>query len=101
MSIILNSIVPVCALIAMGYGLKRSGFASREFFCVSDRLIYYIFFPAMLFWEIGRPAPTGDIPDWRLALASVSAVFCVSLLSLLYTKLTKAPDFAVGSFSQC
>ncbi|MFP5211935.1 MAG: AEC family transporter [Acidobacteriota bacterium] len=100
MTIILNSIFPVCVLMALGHCIKRYEFVNEQFFRASDKLIYYIFFPVMLFWEIGRPDGGGTL-DWRLGAAIMLAVLSVSLLSLAYTKLTGAPDFCVGSFSQC
>lgn len=100
MYIILNSIVPVCAVILLGYALKSYRLANDDFFRISDKLIYYIFFPALLFWKTGTPDPSDGL-DWRLGLATITAVLAVAVVSLIYMKLAKATDFAVGSFSQC
>ncbi|MGC9964793.1 MAG: AEC family transporter [Syntrophobacteraceae bacterium] len=100
MLIIVNSIIPVCMVILLGYAMRRFNLADRNFFNVSDRLIYYIFFPVMLFWKTGTPDPSGPL-DWKLGLAAIAATLFVSVLSLCYVKLTRASDFAVGSFSQC
>ncbi len=69
------------------------------YYSVPDRLIYYIFFPVMLFWKTGAPDPAGVL-DWRLGVAVIAAILCAGILSLFYMKPTKLPDFAVGSFSQ-
>jgi predicted permease len=87
-------------LISLGIALKRFRLATMEFFQVSDRLLYFIFFPTMLFWKIGSPGSSKAL-DWRLVLAVLLTILCVSLLSLLYMKLTRAPAYIVGSFSQC
>ena len=50
---ILNSIFPVFALIIAGRIFKNTGLINENFLTISDRLIYFIFFPAMLFWKIG------------------------------------------------
>jgi hypothetical protein len=100
MQVIINSIVPLCVLIFMGMALKRFRLATTEFFQISDRLLYFIFFPTMLFWKIGSPGSSKGL-DWSLVLAVLLAILSVSFLSLLYMKLTRAPAFSVGSFSQC
>jgi predicted permease len=100
MSSIINSIIPVCMVILLGQALRRFNLADRNFFSVSDRLIYYIFFPVMLFWKTGTPDRAGVL-DWRLGLAVIAATLCVGVLGLCYLKLTKADAFSVGSFSQC
>jgi predicted permease len=99
MAMIVNSIFPVVALIVLGVCLRRYGITNEIFLKTSDRLIYYIFFPAMLFWKIGSPSP-GPAVYAGLTLAVLSAVFTVYLLSLVYVKVANIPDFQVGSFCQ-
>lgn len=99
MSQILNSVLPVFMLIALGTVLKRTGWTDDRFHRTCDRLVYYIFFPAMLFWKIGSPQ-TSDSISWKAALAAVAAVVSVYLLSLLYAVLTRMEAGRVGSFSQ-
>jgi malonate transporter len=99
MAMIVNSIFPVVALIVLGVFLRRYGITNEIFLRTSDRLIYYIFFPAMLFWKIGSPSP-GPAVYATLTLAVLSAVFTVYLLSLFYVKVANIPDFKVGSFCQ-
>ncbi len=100
MSLIINSIFPVFLLIALGSFLKRFQLTNDNFLSTSDKLIYFIFFPAMLFWKIGAPASPTPI-DWKLILAVLSAVFVIYAASLFFVKIAKVADFKVGSFSQC
>lgn len=99
MSQILNSVIPVFVLIALGAVLKRAQWADDGFYRTSDRLVYYIFFPAMLFWKIGNPQAAAAI-SWKAALAAVAAVVTVYLLSLLYALVMRMDPRKVGSFSQ-
>ncbi len=99
MSLVLNSILPIFAVIALGSFLKRSALIDENFVRVSDRLIYYIFFPLLLFWKIGRPTEAVSI-DWRFIAGVLFSVFTVFALSLILGKLLKIPDREVGSFSQ-
>jgi malonate transporter len=100
MDIILNGILPVCALIAIGKALRRFEMTNDVFLKTADRLIYYFFFPAMLFWKIGTPAKEASV-DWTLSLSAAGAVISVALLSLLFARLTRIPDRKIGSFCQC
>lgn len=99
MAMILNSIFPVVALIALGVFLRRYGVTNEIFLKTSDRLIYFIFFPAMLFWKIGSPS-SGSASYGTLTLAVLCTLFAVYLLSLFYVKVARIPDFKVGSFCQ-
>jgi malonate transporter and related proteins len=96
---ILNSIFPIFAVIALGSILRRLSFIDDGFMTTSDRLIYYIFFPALLFWKIGRPSGTSMV-DWAMIAGVLSAVFVVFVLSLVFAWLARMPNVQVGSFSQ-
>jgi malonate transporter and related proteins len=96
---ILNSVFPIFAVIALGSILKALRVINDDFIRVSDRLIYYIFFPALLFWKIGKPAKTVSV-DENFIAAVLCSVFVVFVLSLVYAKLIGMPDHEVGSFSQ-
>jgi len=99
MTLIINSIVPIFAVIALGSLLKRVGWLDDSFVRASDRMIYYLFFPCLLFWKIGRPVSTGGA-EWKLIACAMGAVFLVFVMSLLFVRLFRFPDYEVGSFSQ-
>lgn len=99
MLLILNSLLPIFAIITLGSALKRLGWIDEFFIRASDRLIYYIFFPCLLFWKIGMPTTTAGI-EWVFILSVLCAVFLVFLMSLLFVRLCGVPDYEVGSFSQ-
>lgn len=96
---VVNNLFPVFALLFFGHLLKRFGFTHEVFLKTADRLIYYIFFPALLFWKIGATA-ADRIGDPGLYKATVVAVAGVYLLSSLYIKIFRVPHFQAGSFSQ-
>jgi malonate transporter len=94
-----DNLFPVFGLIFVGHLLRRTRFTDGVFLRTSDRLVYYIFFPAMLFWKIGG-APldlSGEAPLVAAAAAAVTAVF---LLSTGYILLFRVERFQAGSFSQ-
>jgi malonate transporter len=99
MSLALSSIFPIFAVIALGSFLKRSAMIDENFVRVSDRLVYYIFLPLLLFWKIGKPVEAVTV-EWRFIAGTLLSIFTVFVLSLIIAKLLKIPDRSVGSFSQ-
>jgi hypothetical protein len=99
LNLILSSLFPVFALIALGTVLKRRGLTNDTFLATSDRLVYFIFFPAMLFWKIGGANPAAGIP-WRLCLAAAGAVLIVYAISDAAMRPAGITAFQAGSFSQ-
>lgn len=97
--LVLNSVLPIFAVIAVGSLLKRVGLIDRAFIASADKLIYYVFFPALLFWKIGKPA-TADNIDWSLVPAVWISVFIAFAASLVYARPAGMPTREVGSFSQ-
>ena len=96
---VLNNLFPVFALLFFGHLLKRFGFTHDTFLKTSDRLIYYIFFPALLFWKIGAAA-SEHAGDPGLYKAAICAVVGIYVLSSIYIKLFRVPAYQAGSFSQ-
>ncbi|MFO7749111.1 MAG: AEC family transporter [Desulfobacteraceae bacterium] len=96
---IVETLFPVFALIAMGRTMKITGFASDLFFKTSDKMVYYIFFPCMLFWKIGSNPSAGSL-DMGLPLAALCAVFAVFAASTVYLLSGRVSAFEAGTFSQ-
>ncbi len=99
MNAVLDSVVPVFALIALGRLLTGLNLTDNEFFRTADRLVYFIFFPILLFWKIGTPTPGASV-DWALIPIVLSAVFITFVASLVYVKALGVDDYQVGSFAQ-
>ena len=97
--IVLNALFPVFALLLCGIILKRMGLIDPEFLKKSDRLIYYFFFPVMLFWKIGG-ASFGGPEDWRFCGACLAALGLMFLISTLLIPLTRIGAYQAGTFSQ-
>ncbi|KJS01706.1 MAG: transporter [Desulfobulbaceae bacterium BRH_c16a] len=97
--IVLNSLFPIFILLLIGCILKRQGLTDSTFLKTADRLIYYFFFPVMLFWKIGGASLDQGI-DWNFCFASLSALLSMFILSILVIKLFRISDFKAGSFGQ-
>ncbi len=97
--IVLNSLFPIFTLLLLGFVLKRRGITDAVFLKTADRLIYYIFFPIMLFWKIGGASLAGGI-DWSFCIATLCTFLTMFVLSSLVIRLVTISDFKAGSFSQ-
>jgi len=95
---VLNSLFPVFALIALGVVLKRWRLTTSDFLRTSDRLVYFIFFPALLFWKIGGSPPSAAA-NGSFYLAVILAVLLIYLLALIYIRWRVTP-FQAGAFHQ-
>ncbi len=99
MLLILNNLLPIFAIISLGVILKRFEWINESFISSSDRLIYYIFFPGLLLWKIGKPTEGLGIES-GLILGVLGSVFAIFLISLVFSRLFDLTDYEVGSFSQ-
>lgn len=95
---VLNSIFPVFSLIVLGYLLKKFNLTNDIFLRTSDKLIYFIFFPALLFWKIGGFSSIAI--NWLFCGTVLSAIIAIYFLSCITLKVFKVTDYQAGSFSQ-
>ena len=96
---VISSLFPVFALLLLGHLLKRFKLTNDEFLKTSDRLIYYIFFPVLLFWKIGG-ADTSSGISWNLCIVGVIAIALIYLVSAAALKMFSISAFKAGTFSQ-
>lgn len=76
------AIAPVFALILMGYGLRRGGIPSTEFWNLNDRLVYWVLMPALFFAKISAADLSGGLGQYAMLLYSgfFAAIGCGWLL---------------------
>ena len=96
---VFSSLFPVFALLLLGHLLRRFKLTNEAFLKTSDRLIYYIFFPVLLFWKIGG-ADTGSGISWDLCWVGIIAIAVIYLVSAAAMKVFAVPAFKAGTFSQ-
>ena len=95
----LNIVLPVFAVIALGALLRRLGLIDAPFLQQTNRLVYYVCLPLLLFYEIGRADFFANF-NGRLILGSILAVTVTFLASYAYTAVRGYPPPARGVFSQ-
>ncbi len=97
---VIQHLFPVFALVALGAALKHFGLTNKTFLTTADRLIYFIFFPALLFWKISLADLTFSQEIQRFCAAAFCAVAAIYVISTLAIFLFKVPEFQAGAFSQ-
>lgn len=79
---ILLGVVPVFALIALGYALKRGRFLTGENWAPVERLTYFVFYPGFLIPTIWRADFSGAAAG-ALGLATVSTMLLIGAAGVL------------------
>jgi malonate transporter len=93
-------VLPDFFLIALGWTLRNRLNFSREFFAGTERLVYFVLFPALLFQSIMRvPITPGSAVD--LLIVSASLVALGVALSWLAGPLFKPDAMGLASAAQC
>ncbi len=99
LAMIISSVFPVFALIALGVLLRRRGLVDASFLRTGDRLVYYVFFPILLFWKIGG-APAQSAFPWRLWGAGLGTILLMWLVCLLLIAVLRIRPYQAGAFTQ-
>ncbi len=97
--LVINNLLPVFILMGFGVILRKYGLTGDSFLKISDRLVYFIFFPAMLFWKIGGADSSGEL-DLSYCVVSLIVIFIGFSISLLSIRVFRVSNFGAGSFSQ-
>lgn len=82
MSAVLNSVLPLFALVLLGYAAMRFNVLSGAGLAGLNRFVYYFALPVMLFFIFAR-APVGELFDWRLIAGYSGASVTVFALTML------------------
>ncbi|MGD8549382.1 MAG: AEC family transporter [Desulfobacterales bacterium] len=77
---IVTTIIPIFAIIILGWFARRKGFIPFEFLDPANRLVYYLAIPAMIFHAISKASLKArfDIKVLLITLLSVLVVFAVA-----------------------
>lgn len=96
---ILNIVLPVFSVILLGWFLKQYKLIDQTFLYQTNRLVYYVALPLLLFYKIGTADFFANF-NARLVIGSVAAVTLTFIASYLYAHLRNYPPAARGTFSQ-
>ncbi|BCR05522.1 membrane protein [Desulfuromonas versatilis] len=96
---ILTIVLPVFLVIALGYLLKRFALIDAAFLFQTNRLVYYICLPLLLFYKIGTADFFANF-NGTLVIGSSLGLVLGFLGSYAYAALRRYPPEARGVFSQ-
>lgn len=96
----INAVLPIILLIFLGYLLRQKGFLSENFLAVSNKLVFKLMLPAMLFINIYNLDSLADI-QWDITLYALAAILVIFCLSLVTSVLTTPVPQRRGVILQC
>lgn len=74
--------MPIFLLMALGYLLKQMRFADKKVFDGINKLVFHIFLPVLLFYNIYKTEPA-EVFDLKLIVFMFAAVLCVFVIGYL------------------
>lgn len=87
-----NAVLPMCLVMALGYGTRRLGWLRREEISTINKIAFRIFLPCLLYYNIYCSDLSGSFDPMLMAYA-VGGVLLTFGLALGYTLLTeKLPE---------
>ena len=87
-----NAVLPMCLVMALGYGTRRLGWLRREEISTINKIAFRIFLPCLLYYNIYCSDLSGSFDPLLMAYA-VGGVLLTFGLALGYTLLTeKLPE---------
>lgn len=99
MSLIFSALIPVFALILMGYFFKRIKFPSHEFWPQADKLTYYVLMPALLIFKLSN-ASLESQNSFGFILSALLAIFFTMIFLMIVNKIKPTTPAAFTSVVQ-
>ncbi len=99
MNSVFLAVSPIFVLIMMGWLFQRLAFPGENFWPMAERITYYIFFPALLFFSL-YSADLGQARFWSMAAVAAGTISFVSLVMVLLRPLLKVSDPEYSSVFQ-
>jgi len=96
---ILNTIIPIFAVIVLGWFARQKGFVPAEFLGPANRLVFYIAIPAMVFGAIAKSSLKTDFNPQVLGV-TLAAILLSFGLGCLIGKMLHLPSQRSGTFVQ-
>lgn len=92
-------VLPIFLVIALGYLLRRLGLLDQNFLFQTNRLVFFIFLPLLLFYKISQ-ADFSTYFNGPLVIGSALVIVLGFTISYGYAALRRYPPATHGSFCQ-
>ncbi len=96
---VVNVIAPIALVILLGAILRRSGFASEKLFLLTNRLVFWVGIPALLFEKTAKAAGQGEAAA-RIFLALLAGMMGCIILGYAVALILRLPRPSIGAFVQ-
>ena len=96
---IINTLLPVFLIIALGAFLRHLKFFSNAFVRNINKLTYWVGLPTLLFYKIAN-ASYGYEAASKTALVLASGMISCIIISVILCKILKIPAYSIGAFIQ-
>lgn len=96
---VIITIIPIFAIIILGWGARKKSFITPEFLEPANRLVYYLSIPAMVFISIARSSFHDQFDGKVLSLTLLAATGIYST-AFIFTRIVKMDPARAGSFVQ-
>jgi len=96
---VINTIAPIALVILLGAVLRRSGFTPEGMFVQTNRLVFWIGIPCLLFEKTAGAAGQGG-PGLRIFMVLLIGMIGCIVLGYLVSWALRLPRPAVGAFVQ-
>jgi predicted permease len=96
---VLNTLVPLLAIVVLGAVLRQTGFAPASMFRETNRLLYWVALPALLFYQTAEATLKGDSAR-RVFIVLLVGLFGCLLLGYLVARMLRLPPSEAGAFVQ-
>lgn len=96
---ILETIIPIFAVILIGWYARRRGFMPPEFFSPANRLVYYVAIPAMIFKAISAASLQAQF-NGRVVGITLGCVLTMFLVAWAVGKTLRLQHHQLGTFVQ-
>lgn len=96
----LNAVMPVIALVVLGYFIKRVGLGNPDFFKTANSLVFRAFLPVMLFYNIYKIESLRDI-NIMLIVLFCAAILLIVLIGYFVARLVTKDRTKIPVIVQC
>ena len=96
---IISTIIPIFAIIILGWFARRRGFIQQEFLGPANRLVYHLAIPAMIFRSIAGSSLKAHV-NAAVVSTTLICILIIFVSALVAGKITGARQGQLGSFIQ-
>ena len=97
---IISTIIPIFAVIILGWFARRKGFIPPDFLAPANRLVYYLAIPAMIFHSISKASLKTQF-DSTVLTVTLLAVIAVFAFAWGVGLMRRVERKQLGTFMQC